>query len=296
MERKIKSLEEANKLAKEEKNKIEQSRDKIKKENKKSADFNQKLMKKKRDLEKENDDLTSTLENITKEHDKIKAEHHQLLNQARHDCTEMERLKKEVDEKETRCRALEEEIIKWRTALKEEIIKCRTFEGGVFIPKGNDFDTPGVICALKQDNSDNVIATRSSDGPGNADDVLIRKGGKTCGTAEIEGSWWRVYIGENYLLFLTHCSLRHGKIRRDSILRHWELQGSIDGKDWKKINTKPRTYDQSGNGGFVTGTWSVKGNVGAFRHFRILQTGRHSSGRFGIYLSGIEFYGVLMKV
>ena len=105
-----------------------------------------------------------------------------------------------------------------------------------------------------------------------------------------------MYIGENRLLFLTHYSLRHGKKEGDSILSAWELQGSIDGEHWKKIETNQRKFGQSGYRKFVTCTRSVEGNVGAFRYFKILQTGLHSSRKYGIYLSGIEFYGVLIKV
>ena len=55
-----------------------------------------------------------------------------------------------------------------------------------------------------------------------------------------------------------------------------------------------------------TCTWAIGGKrpseiVGdrwkkAFRYFRILQTGKHSYGGFGIFLSGIELYGVLVKI
>ena len=141
-----------------------------------------------------------------------------------------------------------------------------------------------------------VVATRSSNGPGEANDVFIRKTGKHCGTAEIEDSWWCVDIGENHLLFLTHCSLRHGNKEGGSRLRRWELQGSINGEEWKKIKTNPGKYDEWFNTVFVAGTWSIAGEVGGFRYFKIVQTSKHSSKGFGIYLSGIEFYGVLFRL
>ena len=168
----------------------------------------------------------------------------------------------------------------------------------VLRPGKKDFQSVGVICTL---GSAKVVATRSSEGPGNASDVLFRRGGKTCGTAEIEESWWCVDIGKNYLLFPTHYSLRHGKKEGDSILRGWKLQGSIDEKDWKDIKTCQRKSDLNDQPNFtapipyVTGTWPVEGEGGAFRYLRILQTGRNSSGKYRIYLSRIEFYGVLVK-
>ena len=133
---------------------------------------------------------------------------------------------------------------------------------------------------------------------GNADDVLKRRLSKevNCGTKEIRGSWWCIDLGENYLLFPTHYSLRHGKKEGDSILRHWKLQGSIDGKDWKDIDTHWKKGEFTAPLPCPTDTWSVEGEVGAFRYFKIVQTGRHSSNGYGIYLSGMEFYGVLLKV
>ena len=47
---------------------------------------------------------------------------------------------------------------------------------------------------------------------------------------------------------------------------------------------------------FYTGTWSVGGEVGAFRYFQIFQTGRNSSHKYGIYLSGIELFGMLLYI
>ena len=49
-------------------------------------------------------------------------------------------------------------------------------------------------------------------------------------------------------------------------------------------------------GTYCTCTWVIHGELDAFRYFRIFQTGKHSSGRFGIFLSGIELYGVLVEI
>lgn len=167
----------------------------------------------------------------------------------------------------------------------------------VLKPGKKDFRSVGVICTLEKNSSAKVAATRSSEGPGNASDVLSRRAGKTCGTAELEESWWCVDIGESHLLFPTHYSLRHGKKEGDSILRGWKLQGSIDGEDWKDIKTCQRKSDLNFTVPipYVTGTWEVEGKGGAFRYLRIFQTSRNSSGKYGIYLSRIEFYGVLLE-
>ena len=169
---------------------------------------------------------------------------------------------------------------------------------GALPPRGEDFQSAGAIFTIGNDGLANVVATRSSEGVGNADDVLNRRlsKGVNCGTKEIRGSWWCVDLGENYLLFPTHYSLRHGKKEGDSILRHWKLQGSIDGKVWKDIDTHRRKGEFTAPLPYATDTWSVEGEVGAFRYFKIVQTGRHSSNGYGIYLSGVEFYGILLKV
>ena len=97
-------------------------------------------------------------------------------------------------------------------------------------------------------------------------------------------------------MFPTHYSLRHGKKEGDSVLRHWKLQGSIDREDWKDIGTHRRKGDFAESFPYATDTWSVEGEVGAFRYLQIVQKGRHSSNGYGMYLSGMEFYGILLKV
>ena len=122
------------------------------------------------------------------------------------------------------------------------------------------------------------------------------KGG-SCGTDAKEDSWWCVDLGENHLLFLTHYALRHGKKEGDSLLRRWMLQGSIDGKHWKDLESKKNSSPLHfrGTEPYFTGTWPAKEEVGAFRYFRILQTAMNSSGKYGMFLYGIELYGVLLK-
>lgn len=153
---------------------------------------------------------------------------------------------------------------------------------------------------MKKEAPRNVVATRSTEGPGKANDVLNHKLSKDdldCGTLELRDSWWCVDLGENHLLIPTHYSLRHGKKgTRDAILRSWELEGSIDGKNWNKIGTSRKRLEREFENSYFTDTWLVEGDVGAFRFFQIVQTGKHSSNGFGIYLLAMEFYGILLKV
>ncbi|KAJ7363167.1 hypothetical protein OS493_011445 [Desmophyllum pertusum] len=171
----------------------------------------------------------------------------------------------------------------------------------VFLPSGKAFhNCSGVICALKKESA-KPIASRSSDGPGDASDIFNHNVGKTSGTEEMKGSWWCIDLGENYLLGITHYALKHGRIDGESILP-WQLEGSNDGISWKKLETShnsdnPNDPPQFGDPHpFFTGTCSVEDKAGAFRFFRILQTGRHYSGKYGVYLSGVELYGILLDV
>ena len=171
---------------------------------------------------------------------------------------------------------------------------------GVFLPTGKEFagNCPGVICFLKRDASVKLRASRSSDGPGEASDILNHKKGAISGTAERENSWWSIDLGLSHRLIITHYSLRQGKRHGESALTDWQLEGSCDGKNWEELKTICNGKDPQfvAPPPFYTGTWSVGGEIPAFRLFRIFQMGRNSSGRYGIHLSGIELYGVLLNI
>ena len=158
---------------------------------------------------------------------------------------------------------------------------------GAFLPSGGEFTSPiGVLSTLSRDRSARLVATRSSEGPGEASDIFDHSKGKESGTAEGIGSWWKVDLGENHRLRITHYALRHGKRDGESILRKWELQGSIDGLNWRDLKSAQDPKDPpqfSDPHPYYTGRWFIVGEVRAFRYFRILQTGTNSAGKYGIY-------------
>ena len=145
---------------------------------------------------------------------------------------------------------------------------------GAFLPSGREFTShTGVLPTLIRDGSTRPVATRSSEGPGEASDIFDHSKGKESGTAEIIGSRWKVDLGENHCLAITHYALRHGKRDGESILRKWQLQGSIDGFNWMDLESAPDAKDPPqfcNPPPYYTGRWSIVGETRAFRYFRIL--------------------------
>ena len=176
-------------------------------------------------------------------------------------------------------------------------------ETGIYVHR-NDFDKNGVVYALKNKldrmnpSRTRIIATRSSDERGTATLILENElqRGVVCATKAWENSWWCVDLTENYALYLTHYTLRHGPNTNISYLLNWRLEGSLDGQSWQTLRRHDNDRGLTGNHPYRRCTWAIDGNVNAFRYFRILQTGKNSSGRFGIFLSGIELYGVLIEI
>ena len=179
---------------------------------------------------------------------------------------------------------------------------CPTKSGIDYYSK--DFDINGVVYALETNfrgpnsTQTRIIATRSSDEGGKAIDILENRVDReiVSGTKDEEQSWWCVDLTENYALYLTHYTLRHGAKTNISYLLNWRLEGSLDGQSWQTLRRHDNDRGLTGNHPYRRCTWAINGNVNAFRYFRILQTGKNSSGRFGIFLSGIELYGVLIEI
>ena len=75
----------------------------------------------------------------------------------------------------------------------------------------------------------------------------------------------------------------------------WTLEGSNDGAEW--VTLRQHANDESlADQAMATAAWPLEpGTVQgrAFRHFRILQTGRNAAGNEHLCCAGIELYGVL---
>jgi hypothetical protein len=111
-------------------------------------------------------------------------------------------------------------------------------------------------------------------------------------TKNEKGSWMSVDIGKDRTFLLNHYCLRHGNdsaSEAGGCLRSWQLQGSLDGSTWVVLST--HKHDKSlHEKAFSVAHWEVKEST-ACRHFRIMQTGKNSSGKNYLCCAGIELYG-----
>ena len=78
--------------------------------------------------------------------------------------------------------------------------------------------------------------------------------------------------------------------------RHWELQASDDGRRWATLRSHSGDEGLSAQPMSVA-HWPLDAAVvagRAFRHFRIVQTGKNSSNDDYLCCAGIELYGLLL--
>jgi hypothetical protein len=119
--------------------------------------------------------------------------------------------------------------------------------------------------------------------------------GKGNYTQSKPGQWMSVALLGGDALEVNHYCLRHGGSANGSYrLRSWELQGRAgDGADWETL----RTHTDDGalpNEAFATAGWAVEGGKGAFSQFRVLMTGKTSTGGDTLLCAGLELYGALL--
>ncbi|XP_067020541.1 uncharacterized protein [Acropora muricata] len=264
------------------------------------------VLKLKRELEKSQKDLEEIKTDLANKEDSVKECKQKLqaksktiddLNKKLKNAMENKNLQKKLGEEKSKCDTLKKEVHRLR-------LTSRQMPGQIY-SYSEDFDKRGVVYDLATNygktsqvnpSSTQIVATRSSDGEGKAEDLLKNqvKRGTVSGTEEKKGSWWRVDLTEKYALYLTHYTLRHGRNRSISVLANWRLEGSIDGRKWTTLKNHEDHCGLKEYRPYCTCTWTIDGNSKAFRYFRIFQTGPNSSEKFGVFLSGIELYGVLI--
>ncbi|XP_074622553.1 uncharacterized protein LOC141880868 isoform X2 [Acropora palmata] len=285
----------------------------LQKKNKKLEDLEKSKQKLEKDFQKSQKDLEKLKEDFACENKRVK-EYQQKFEEeskAKYDLLQQKLKNYETrmnEENSSLQEKLKEEISK-SDNLKKEVHRLRLtpkeMQGRIYSYKG-DFDKRGVVYHLAtiygktsqvNPSSTQIVVTRSSDREGHAEDLLKDqvKRGTVSGTKDKEGSSWCVDLTEKYVLYLTHYTLRHGRERSMSVLLNWRLEGSLDGRTWTTLKNHEDDHGLKKDRPYCTCTWAIDGDSNAFRYFRIFQTGKNSSGRFGIFLSGIELYGVLIE-
>ncbi|ETO35939.1 hypothetical protein RFI_01125, partial [Reticulomyxa filosa] len=104
-----------------------------------------------------------------------------------------------------------------------------------------------------------------------------------------DNAWMQVDFKDK-LIQPSYYTLRHYSSWDTECLRNWILQASNDGVHW--VTVKKHEDDQGLNEKGATHTWPVQGR-GAYRIWRIKQTGLNSNKHKYLACSGIEFYGQL---
>ena len=177
---------------------------------------------------------------------------------------------------------------------------------GTVFTHESDFDTNGVLYHLGTDGGAEAyrnpceagrVAVRWS-GVSNGTQALFvdhaHRGQYSC-TPNTPNSWMEVDLGARSRLAPTHYTLRSDLHNGAHKLRNWVLEGSADGSDaWVALRTHANDA-ALGNARFSTASWPIEGAEGAYRRFRIRQTGPNSSNHNNLICAGIELYGTLTE-
>ena len=170
-----------------------------------------------------------------------------------------------------------------------------------------DFDKNGVLFGLATSfgtkpwanpvESEKVCVKRSSESEGHTAQIANHTilGNRSCCTGDEKNSWWQISFTSNQALFVSHYTLRHGRGDGAFVLKNWQFQGSNDGKEWTTLDTHKKSSSLPQKS-FSSHTFRIKGEVTAWRHFRVLQTGMNSSKNYQFYLAGLELYGLLVQL
>ena len=120
-------------------------------------------------------------------------------------------------------------------------------------------------------------------------------------------SGWCLDLGDYYTLRLTDYTVRQLGSNDNNFLQNFELLGRLcNDDDWcllgrhHQVDWRSQRFSHMLSGKktlpYKTKTWSVKGEVGPYRQFKIVQIKDMSTGVPGTHamcLAGIELYGVL---
>lgn len=173
-----------------------------------------------------------------------------------------------------------------------------------------DFDENGIIYYIGTNGKTTewanpaqfgLIVVTSSEGKhlpyGKLEDILSRENiSVNCHTKDIKKAWFAIDLG--LFIIPTAYTLRHARGYGRSALRNWMFQMSKDGLNWISLLT--HTDDKSLTEPGSTCTWPIESSSEdkqGFRHIRIQQNGKNSSGQTHyLSISGFEVYGKVVSV
>ena len=116
-----------------------------------------------------------------------------------------------------------------------------------------------------------------------------------CTTKNTANSWMSVDLGAGRSLVVDHYCWRSGFAGGwgSCTLRTWRFEGSNDGRTWTTLKTHNNDQSLKGEDGSVA-HWAVDGVSTAYRHFRVIQTGKNAANGDFLVTNGMELYGELL--
>eukprot|EP01129_Flabellula_baltica_P017106 TRINITY_DN9380_c0_g1_i1.p1 TRINITY_DN9380_c0_g1~~TRINITY_DN9380_c0_g1_i1.p1 ORF type:complete len:466 (-),score=93.84 TRINITY_DN9380_c0_g1_i1:67-1464(-) len=156
---------------------------------------------------------------------------------------------------------------------------------GIFYWLGTDFGRKD----WKNPHEMGLVTVRASSIDKGNPKCLLDQSPTELWTEDMPASWFVIHMGR-FTVVPTGYRIRHGGNYKADALRNWDFQGSKDGQTWVVLSRhKNDTYLQ---GNFSSKYWPIQSpDDEPFNQFRILQTGRNSSNRHFLVISGIEIYG-----
>ena len=116
---------------------------------------------------------------------------------------------------------------------------------------------------------------------------------KYCFTNDTANSWMSVDLGAGRSLVVDHYCWRSGHAHGTLAFRHWRFEGSNDGRTWTTLKTHNNDQSLKAEKGSVAHL-AVDGGSTAYRHFRVIQTGKDANNADHLVTQGMELYGELL--
>ncbi len=102
----------------------------------------------------------------------------------------------------------------------------------------------------------------------------------------MDSAWVQIQIMD-FKIMPNYYSLRHDK-NPTNFLRHWKLEGSVDGNTW--IVLKSHSNDTTLSSSLCAASWAIS-TTQYFNYFRITMTGPCSTNARYLLMNGFELYG-----